>query len=516
MDLAVRPWADVAVVCCFVLVTPSYATERVSSYSAAFNSITAEDLERHVDFLADDALQGRQPGTEGSRKARAYLQAELERLKIRPAGDDGGFGQSAGVDYRNVLGIIEGSDPRLKDEVMLIGAHYDHVGYGTEENSAGPIGHIHNGADDNASGTSAVLELAEAFSRLPERPKRSILFAFWDAEEMGMLGSKYWCDHSAVSLDSVAAMVNLDMIGRLRDNRLTVYGSRTSHGFRRLLSQENDDLGLRLDFSWELEDDADHYTFFERGIPVLFLHTGIHDQWHAPTDDVELINGEGINRVVRLTFRVSYHLAQRPESPDFRLAAGQETEELRKRIAGHVPKLRERLGASWQRETGNDGVGISRVVFGSPAARAGIRSGDRIVKFANSEVSTGGDLASAVMLAGHEVPVVVRRARGRETLNLTVELDGGPMRLGITWRLDEAEPGTVVLTHVLQRSPAAKAGLLVGDRIYGVAGRNFADQEAFLDLVKPSVESLPLLIERDGQLRTVVLYFQPPARERAA
>jgi hypothetical protein len=515
-SLAVRPWADVAVVCCFFLVVPCYAAERTSSYSAAVDSITAEDLQQHVDFLADDALEGRLPGTEGSRQARAYLQAQLERLEIRPAGDGGTFLQASGPDYRNVLGILDGSGPRLKDEVVLVGAHYDHVGYGTEENSAGPVGQIHNGADDNASGTSAVVELAEAFTRLPGPPKRSILFAFWDAEEMGMVGSKHWCEYPTVPLDRVAAVINLDMIGRLRDNRLTVYGSRTSHGFRRFLSQENDDLDLRLDFSWELEDDADHYAFFQRGIPVLFLHTGVHDQWHSPADDADLINSQGMNRVVRLAFSLLYDLAQRPATPDFRPAAGRETEDLRQRIAGQVPQLRERLGATWQPETGGDGVRISQVAFGSPAARAGIRSGDRIVEFAHTEVSTDADLTSAVMLAGHEVPVVVRRARGTEPLSLKVQLDGGPLRLGITWRLDEAEPGTVILTRVLDGSPAAKAGALVGDRIYRVAGRDFADQEAFLDLVRKPVDALPLLIERDGQLRTVVLHFRPQPQQRAA
>ena len=123
--LAVRPWANAAAVavCCFILAAPSHATERVSSYSAAVNSITAEDLERHVDFLADDALEGRQPGTEGSRRAQAYFRAQFQKLNIQPAGENGTFLQSSGPDYRNVLGILEGSDPQLKNEVDLVGAH---------------------------------------------------------------------------------------------------------------------------------------------------------------------------------------------------------------------------------------------------------------------------------------------------------------------------------------------------------------------------------------------------------
>ena len=143
----------------------------------------------------------------------------------------------------------------------------------TPRTSRGPVGHIHNGADDNGSGTSAVLKLAEAFSLLDEPPKRSILFAFWDAEEIGLLGAKHWLSQPTIRLDRVRLAVDIDMIGRLRDDRLTVYGTRTTYGLRRVVSEQSDGSDLRLNFSWALNPNGDHYPFFSHNIPVLLFHT---------------------------------------------------------------------------------------------------------------------------------------------------------------------------------------------------------------------------------------------------
>ncbi len=516
--LAMRLSALVSALSFSCWATFCHAEKRTSSYRAALESISAQQLQQHVAYLADDALEGREPGTSGGRQAGDYLRRQLEQLTIRGAGVDGGFVQPFNPNFRNVLGIIEGSDPELKEEIVLVCAHYDHVGYGTEENSAGPIGQIHNGADDNASGTAALLELAEALTRLPQPPRRSILFAFWDAEEMGMFGSRHWVAHPTIPLDRVVAAINLDMVGRLRDNRLTVYGTRSGFGFRRLLSQQNDAVGLEIDFSWELEDDSDHYAFFDRGIPVLFLHTGLHDEFHSPRDDAHLINSQGMNRVVRLLFHFACDLGERPKTPDFRQAASSETEILRQQLANYAPTFLDRFGARFGRPSPRQpsGVRISRVVYNAPAARAGLRTGDRIVRFGGSEVPSEDYLTSAVLLAPHQVPVVVRRGNQRETLELSVQLDGNPLRIGITWREDDAEPGTVILTHVVTGSPAANAGLRAGDRIYQVATQDFADGDAFISLVNNPSDMLQFLVERDGQLRTVVVYFHGDLQKHAA
>ena len=168
-----------------------------------------------------------------------------------------------------------GSDPALKDQVIVVSAHYDHVGYGTRRNSFGPIGLIHNGADDNASGVSLLMEVIDAFSRLGQAPKRSMLFAFWDGEEKGLLGSIHWVGQPTVPLDHVVLNINADMVGRSRGGKLEVSGSRTMPGLRRLFSTQNETTGLAIDFPWDIKTNSDHYTFYKKQIPALLIHTGL-------------------------------------------------------------------------------------------------------------------------------------------------------------------------------------------------------------------------------------------------
>jgi hypothetical protein len=202
-----------------------------------------------------------------------YLLQLLEENHIQPAGEDGGYFQTFGSGYRNILGVIRGRDPKLQQEFIVIGAHYDHVGYGTQRNSFGPTGSIHNGADDNASGTAGVLEVLQAFTMLPEAPRRSIMFAFWDGEEKGLLGSKHWTSFPTVPLKQVVMAFNADMIGRLKNNRLEVYGARSAAGLRKLVSRNNTDFGLQLDFMWHVNADSDHYSSSSRTFRSLMLHT---------------------------------------------------------------------------------------------------------------------------------------------------------------------------------------------------------------------------------------------------
>jgi len=462
-------------------------------------------------------LEGREAGKPGNREAADYLVERLSRLGLQPAGTDGGYFQPFEPNYRNILALLPGSDPQLKDEVVILGAHYDHVGYGTEQNAYGPYDAVHNGADDNASGTSGLLELAEAFTMLGEAPRRSILFVFWDAEEQGMFGSKHWVQHPTVPLEQVTAMVNLDMIGRLGDKRLAVLASRTAYGWRRLVSRHNAGPDLTLDFSWSLEEWSDHTTFLEKDIPVLLLSSGEHEDYHRPSDDANRIDHDGMNRIVRLTFGVVNDLADRSESIRFRGAAREENEKMHKELAAKVPRLLDRFGASWQEMPSRDGgVRLTRVVYNAPASRSRLRSGDRIVQFAGHEILSGDDLTGAITSAESPVTAVVYRSGRREPQELTVELAGKPMRLGIAWRQDDAEPGTIILTSVVPGSAAARAGLQIGDRVYQAAGEDFTDDAEFVRLATSSDESVQLLVERDGRLKTVVLQFIEQPTKKAA
>ncbi len=176
----------------------------VNARAAALASITTDQARAHVQVLADDTFEGREAGSRGNRAAGIYIVDLLKKWGLKPAGTAGTYYQS-GNGSTNILAIVEGRDEKLRDEVILLGGHYDHVGYGTNRNSYGPTGFIHNGADDNASGVAALLEVAEALAQLPEKPARSILLAFWDGEEKGLLGSKYWARTSHGSAQSRAA-----------------------------------------------------------------------------------------------------------------------------------------------------------------------------------------------------------------------------------------------------------------------------------------------------------------------
>lgn len=506
----------VALAICLASGTFGQAAERSAALRGALDSIQANTLQAHVDYLADDELEGRFPGTEGSRLSGDYISSRLAELKLEPAGDEGSYFQPFPPNYRNIVARLEGSDPEQNQEYVVLGAHYDHVGFGSRRTSRGGVGKIHNGADDNASGCSAVLEVAAALQTLPNPPRRSILFAFWDAEELGFFGSRHWRENPTVPIDDVVAVVTLDMVGRLRNDELFIFGTRTAPGFRRLLAGQNGELGLHLGFPWDMRQNSDHYVFFERDIPVLLLHTGIHDDYHTPRDVAALIDSEGLQRVARYTLRIVYELAERAERFPFRAEARGESEYIRRRL-GRPAEIPDRFGAGWEKQPAADGgVRLDRVVFGGPAHEAGIRAGDRVLQFAGRAIQSADDLTGAVLTSQTQAEVVVARSGEGKNLEFTVALTGQPWRLGITWRRDAAEPGTVVLTHVAPGTPAARAGLKTGDRVYRVAGEEIATDDDFLSEVRNAGESLELLIERDGRIEAVTIPMKPQELRRAA
>jgi hypothetical protein len=492
-----------------LLMAAASAAEKSADYQAALESITSEDLLREVKVLAGEKMEGRESGSRGGRLAAQYLAEQFARRKLQPGGPDGKFEQPFQAAYQNILGLLPGRDPELKEQCILIGAHYDHLGYGGGGKPRGPRGVLYPGADDNASGTSALLELAEALEFLAVPPRRSIVFAAWDAEERGLYGSKYWAAHPTFPAKNVAAAFNLDMIGMLRDDRLTIIGVRSGAGWRRLLAEQSAGQGFSFDFTWTLRPKADHFPMFEKGIPVLMLHTGLHDEYHRPSDKPDTLKGPGMSRVVRLLFGMMYELADRPGRLAFRKAAQYETEEqVQKRR--QTPPPPPRLGATLDpQSSAQPGVRLLKVEPDSPAAKAGLKPDDRILRFAGKEVTAWEELVGAVMTAESPALAAVKSPKEESPREVRIELPGRPLRLGITWHIDDAEPGALILTHVIPGSPAALAGLKPGDRIYQIAGRDFKDENEFLELAQTSSDPLELLIDRAGQLQVIVLHFQP-------
>lgn len=473
--------------------------------NAAFESISIPDIRAHIEVLADDAMEGREAGSRGGRAAAAYLAKQLADFGLKPGGDRDTFIQTLEAgNYRNVLAVLEGSDPTLKHEYVLVGAHYDHVGYGTSRNSRGPWGQIHNGADDNASGVACVLEIAQAVTFLAAPPRRSILFAFWDGEEKGLLGSKHWCSQPTVPLQAVALAFNADMIGRLREETLHVYGTRTAQGLRRWLSWQNQATDLILDISWELRAHSDHYPLVEREIPALMLHTGLHDDWHRPSDNANKINHEGISATTRLLFSLVVEGANQPSRFAFRREARGERPADRVSLEKPVSPRPPRFGVSWTDDGDLPGVALTHVTPGSPADRAGLQIGDRLVRFDGLDATDSSQLGVAIWAASSPATAVVER-EGGETLEVSVDLDGRPLRYGISWREDQGEPGTVLLTEVVPLSAAYLAGLQVGDRVYRAADEDFRDGNELAARLSVLSGPVSLLIERNGRLREIVV-----------
>lgn len=293
----------------------------------------------------------------------------------------------------NVIGLLPGRGS-LASEYVVIGAHYDHVGYGTF-GSRDPkgAGKLHPGADDNASGTSALLILADSISRkyaqLPaDQPARSILFMGFSAEESGLNGSRFYTRNPVADQASHALMINLDMVGRLTQDRLEIGGVGTAEGFEEWLKPYFDSSGLVIAAKKGGSGPSDHASFNAWGVPVLFMFTGLHDQYHMPTDTSDLINSEGAARIIDLTERIAYDAARRTEPFKPTSSAGQPNAAEGDAAPGPVAS-KVRFGISPGDYSGDQpGVLVGDVGENTTAAEAGLKSGDLMTKWNGKELKS--------------------------------------------------------------------------------------------------------------------------------
>ena len=473
-------------------------------------SITTNELHGHVSVLADDLLEGREAGSRGGRVAAKYIIERLEAAELQPAGTNGRFTQPFSRNYQNLLAVLPGNDPELSDEYLVVGAHYDHVGYGNRRNSYGPWGYIHNGADDNASGVAAVLEVIDALARTEHRPRRSILFAFWDGEEKGLLGSKHWKQNPTLSLGAVRLAINVDMVGRLTDGRIEVGGTRSAVGSRQVLSSPRLDEGLWLDFNWEYKDNSDHWTFFEAGIPSLYVHTGIHDDYHRPSDDVEKLNVDGIRQVSAYLLEQLTELADVERLPEFRSEASRETPSNQRRQEKSLPKLAPRIDFAWRFVPGSQAAAVvDQIPWQSRAKLAGLAIGDRIVAVNGMPITSEALLPATALRTEAELQLQIERPGNDSPQTILLPLMGSPTRLGLSWRSDPAEPDTVYVTRVVPYSPAALAGLQLHDRVHTLNNNPVLGADNLLSRVRQLLEGgtdqLHLEVESRGTIRDVVV-----------
>ncbi|MBC20731.1 MAG: hypothetical protein CMJ74_10800 [Planctomycetaceae bacterium] len=474
----------------------------------AISGISSADLKTHVDTLADDTFEGRAAGTRGGRAAAGYLRQQLISIGLKGAGENGEFTQPFRRGCQNILAIVPGSDPALKDEVILIGAHYDHVGYGSRRNSYGPTGFIHNGADDNASGTAALLELAEAFTTYPCR--RSILIAFWDGEEQGLWGSKHFIANPTFPLEKIKMALNLDMVGRLRNNSLTIYGTRTWDSARTLLSSVNSSMvssePLEIIFDWEIKPNSDHHPFYKSGIPYFMPHTGLHDDYHRPRDDAHKINSVGLESVARFTYQTVLEIDQLDAAPTFRPLSKWETPQAKHRFELPLQPPEKRLGLRWASvQNSKNGLFVTSVDRDSPAALAGVARGDRVIAFNGKAVTSDTEMQHAVFSSPASSRITLHRGKDDSEKIIDVTLRGQPLRLGLSWRQDAANPNSAMVSRVISGSPAAASGLLPADRIHSINGKAWVadqgNQNPFLGLPFP----IHVTYERRGKLHATVM-----------
>ena len=372
-------------------------------------------LQDDVRILASDSLAGRETGTDGARMAASYLENRMKQLGLKPAGGAGGFTQEfsfkpkkdphsevqfgqtsdSSITGINVLGLIDNGGART----VILGAHYDHLGMGGEGSLHRGDPAIHNGADDNASGVAVLLQLANRIKNWPEAKDNYLILSF-SGEEMGLLGSNYFAKNPTLDLGQVPYMLNLDMVGRLRqDSTLSVSGTGTSPIWPQMLNTLNP--GFKLVLSESGVGPSDHTSFYLQDIPVLHFFTGQHEDYHRPTDDAERLNYNGMEQITGYLFDLVKAMESETEVA-FRKTKNESEE---------VPRFKVALGVVPDYLYGGKGMRIDGVSEGKPAQAAGLQKGDIVVKLGDSTVT---DMMSymralASFTPGQSAEVVVER-----------------------------------------------------------------------------------------------------------
>ena len=368
-----------------------------------------------VRFLADDLQEGRGIGSAGLERAGAYIKEGFARAGLQTSFQDFTIPSDApavlhtklaGSSTRNVIAVIPGTSPARRGEVVIVGAHYDHLGvggFGTLDPDS--TGRIHNGADDNASGTAALLEIGRALAA--RKPARTIVLVAFSAEELGTLGSSYYVQHATPQpIDSLYAMVNLDMVGRLRNGRLSALGAATAREFPALLDSLNTPARFDLRASGDGWGPSDHAVFFATRRPVLHFFTDLHDDYHRSTDDWEKLNVSGIAEIARFVADLAWSLANRPGPLTFVDAPRPQATTGGSGYGAYLGTIPDMTGGGV-----SDGVRITGVRAGSPAEQAGLKGGDVITAIGDKRIANLYDMTDALRSRrpGDTVVVVMRR-----------------------------------------------------------------------------------------------------------
>lgn len=351
--------------------------------------IAASDIKKHIDILASDAFEGRGTATLGEIKAANYIADLFKKSGLKPAGTNDTYFQpfqlTAGVEgvahqmtARNVVGFLDNG----AQKTIVIGGHFDHLGKGYQSGSLSPDSqnYIHNGADDNASGTAGVIGLAKYFSSNQVREKHNFLFIAFSAEELGLLGSKYYTESPTIPLTSISAMINMDMIGRLSEDKgLIISGWGTSPSWGKIIPDLAKKEGIKFTIDSSGVGASDHTSFYLKNIPVLQFFTGTHSDYHKITDDAEKINATGEVKILNLIADIVENLDKEQTEPEF-LTAGNPHQ------GATTSNFKVTLGVMPDYSFSGKGLKVDAVSKSRPAEAAGILAGDVITKLAGKTI----------------------------------------------------------------------------------------------------------------------------------
>ncbi len=387
--------------------------------------IRTDNLKKHIEFLASDKLEGRGTGSKGEQKAAKYIAKQFKKIGLKGAGTEGGYlykysfkkkidphgnenPNQVPIATQNIVGYLDNG----AEFTIVIGGHYDHLGLGYDHNSldANPENKIHNGADDNASGTAGVIELARYFVNNGKKEPFNFLFMCFSGEELGLIGSKKFTENPSFPLEKVNYMVNMDMIGRYSSEKgLIVQGVGTSPLWVKMLSYIPTDIKIIQDSSGV--GPSDYTSFYLKKLPVLGFFTGGHSDYHKPTDDADKINYEGEQLVLNYIARVVEATCTFPKM---------EYSET-KQPQNQARSFKVTMGVMPDYAFDKKGMRIDGVSEGKPAAKAGLKAGDIILKLGDNEVADVYGYMDALgkFKKGDATKVVVQRGSESLTLDIT-------------------------------------------------------------------------------------------------
>lgn len=373
-----------------------------------------KNLERHVRYFSAEKQEGRGVGTSGLDRVAQYIADHFQLFNLKPGGEKGTYFQPVQIKLgaetlltKNVIGFLEGRESAWQDAPLILGAHYDHLGFGGPGSKARDSQTVHPGADDNASGVAVLLELARKFSSQKPPLKRPLIFIAFTAEELNLLGSKHYVDHPLMPLEKTLAMLNLDMVGRLQEEKLLIFGAGTAAEWKQVLQ------GINYQFQFDLALNTDDYgasdqaPFYHKDIPVLHFFTGAYTEHHTPDDTWQKLNYTGMMKITEYIAALVTYLGERDSSLTFQQSGSREARESIRSQPGQgawfgiVPDFAEHP----------EGMRITGTSKGSPAESAGLVAGDVLIEIDGQQIKNIYDLSQVLKshVPGDIIQVKYRR-----------------------------------------------------------------------------------------------------------